>query len=393
MTVPRFLQIHTLHSYSAALLNRDDSGLAKRMPFGGSVRTRISSQCLKRHWRMADDEYSVRNIDATKHAVRSREIVTRRVMQPLREANNVSADVLDAVEEEFQKGVYGASGTSRSSRQPLLLGLPEVEYLSEQAQAICAQYPDDAAGAVEAASNLFSSKRSNDQRDNFRAFRDTVALPGGLVGALFGRMVTSDPGANIDAAVHVAHAFTVHPEESESDYFSVVDDLQLEDDDPGADHIGDIELTAGLFYGYVVVDVPGLVSNLTGCRSEDWLGVDRDLAGKVVDHLVHLVATVSPGAKLGSTAPYAYADLMLIEAGSRQPRSLANAFRETIDPQTSAAVNAMSEHLDKLDAAYGLHESRRMMCLDTCDIPKAERLSLDGLAAWTADAIRSGETE
>ena len=68
-------------------------------------------------------------------------------------------------------------------------------------------------------------------------------------------MVTSDPGANIDAAVHVAHAFTVHAEESESDYFSVVDDLQADDEDPGAAHIGDMELTAGLFYGYVVVDV------------------------------------------------------------------------------------------------------------------------------------------
>ena len=47
MPIPRFLQIHTLHSYPAALLNRDDSGRAKRMPFGGAVRTRISSQCLK----------------------------------------------------------------------------------------------------------------------------------------------------------------------------------------------------------------------------------------------------------------------------------------------------------------------------------------------------------
>lgn len=43
--IPKFLQIHTLH------LNRDDSGRAKRLPFGGAVRTRISSQCLKWHWR------------------------------------------------------------------------------------------------------------------------------------------------------------------------------------------------------------------------------------------------------------------------------------------------------------------------------------------------------
>ena len=30
MPEPRFLQIHTLSPYTAALLNRDDSGLAKR---------------------------------------------------------------------------------------------------------------------------------------------------------------------------------------------------------------------------------------------------------------------------------------------------------------------------------------------------------------------------
>ena len=201
LTTPRFLQIHTLHSYPAALLNRDDSGLAKRMPFGGSVRTRVSSQCLKRHWRMAEDAYSVRNIDATWHAIRSREVVTRSVMQPLREANGVPEAVLDAVEEAFQKGVYGEKGNDPKARQPLLLGLPEVEYLRDQADQICAVHADDAKAAATAAGTLFSTKRSNDQRENFKAFRENTKLPGGLVGALFGRMVTSDPAANIDAAV------------------------------------------------------------------------------------------------------------------------------------------------------------------------------------------------
>ena len=242
MTTPRFLQIHTLHSYPAALLNRDDSGLAKRMPFGGTTRTRVSSQCLKRHWRMTDDEFAMGNIDGSQDAVRSREIVTRRVIQPLRESGEYSEGFLNGVEEEFQKGVYGPSGTSRSGRQPLLLGLPEVEYLQAQARAICEAHSEETAAAVEAATLLFSNQRANEQRENFRAFRQSAALPGGLIGGLFGRMVTSDPAANIDAAVHVAHAFTVHPEESESDYFSVVDDLQPAGEDPGADHLGDVEL-------------------------------------------------------------------------------------------------------------------------------------------------------
>ena len=391
MTIARLLQIHTLHPYSAALLNRDDSGLAKRMLYGDVMRTRISSQCLKRHWRVADDEFALKNISGVTEALRSREIISRRVMQPLQESSLASPEVLQQVDEAFQIGVYGDRGTSRDARQPLLLGLPEVEYLQSKAQEICANHPDDVAAARTAAADLFSPRRG--EGNNFRAFRDSARLPGGLEGALFGRMVTSDPGANIDAAVHVAHAFTVHQEESESDYFSVVDDLQRDDEDPGAAHIGDMELTAGLFYGYVVVDVPGLVSNLEGCPQEDWTNADRALAGKVVEHLIHLIATVTPGAKLGSTAPYSYADLMLVEVGSRQPRSLANAFRSAAKAQTRDAAVKLAGFLESMDAAYGAREVRRVMSLDDYAIPNAERVSLDELASWSGEAARSAEAK
>ena len=388
MTTQRFLQVHTLHSYPAALLNRDDSGLAKRMPFGGAMRTRISSQCLKRHWRVAKDEFAIHGIPGAERAVRSRNVVERMVMAPLREEGGISDDVLDAVEAAFNVGVYGSGGTSESGRQPLLLGLPEVEHLRERAAAICAEHSGDAGAAKKDAEELFSQRRG--EGNNFRALLDGARLPAGLEGALFGRMVTSDPGANIEAAVHVAHAFTVHREESESDYFSVVDDLQRDDEDAGAAHIGDMELTAGLFYGYVVVDVPGLVSNLEGCTADQWEGADRTLAAKVVEHLIHLIATVSPGAKLGSTAPYTCADLMLIEAGSHQPRSLANAFRTPAKAQVEDAAKQLSNHLAKLDAAYGTRESRRVMTVEDCEPPGSERLPMDDLAAWVADAVRSG---
>ena len=388
MTTPRFLQIHTLHSYPAALLNRDDSGLAKRMPFGGAVRTRISSQCLKRHWRVAQDEFAIHGIAGATSALRSRNIVERKVFDPMRGADGVAEDVLAAVENAFNVGVYGSSGTTETGRQPLLLGLPEVEYLQQKAADVCAEHPDDAKAAGDAATLLFNNRRG--EGNNFAAFRDAARLPGGLEGALFGRMVTSDPGANIEAAIHVAHAFTVHAEESESDYFSVVDDLQREDEDAGAAHIGDMELTAGLFYGYVVVNVPGLVSNLEGCNAGEWENADRELAGNVIHNLVHLIATVSPGAKLGSTAPYGFADLMLIEAGSRQPRSLANAYREPSRARIEAATGKLAGHLGKLDAAYGGKEVRRVMSVEDCDIPSAERLCLDDLATWASGTVRNG---
>ena len=386
MTTPKFLQIHTLHSYPAALLNRDDSGLAKRLPFGAAVRTRISSQCLKRHWRVAQDEFSLGSIAGSTPALRSRNLVERKVIAPLKDTGNFSEEVLKSVEDAFNIGVYGKSGTSEAGRQPLLLGLPEVEHLHQRAAAICTEHSGDAKAAGEAATALFNARRG--EGSNFRALLDTARLPAGLESALFGRMVTSDPGANIDAAIHVAHAFTVHREESESDYFSVVDDLQRDDEDAGAAHIGDMELTAGLFYGYVVVDVPTLVSNLEGCPPGEWQSADRELATRVVEHLLHLIATVTPGAKLGSTAPYACADLVLVEAGNRQPRSLANAYRDPARPQVEEAARKLSDHLEKLDNAYGGKEVRRFVSVEDCAIPGAERLCLDDLASWAAQAVR-----
>ena len=398
MPTPRFLQIHTLHSYPAALLNRDDSGRAKRMPFGGAVRTRISSQCLKRHWRgrtlhadtgweYEDREFALHTIDGAQEAVRSRNVVAQAVMQPIKEAGDVADAVLKAVQDALNKDVYGKEG----AQQPLLLGLPEVAYLRKKAAAICEQHPQNAKAAKEAVEKLFDKK--NGEGENFRAFREQTKLPGGLEGALFGRMVTSDPAANIDAAIHVAHAFTVHREENESDYFSVVDDLQRRDEDDGAAHLGDTELTAGLFYGYVVVDVPGLVSNLEGCTANEWntAATDRTMAAQVVHHLLHLIATVSPGAKLGSTAPYSCADLMLVEAGCRQPRSLANAFRKPVPPQTDAAVEALSGYLAKLDAAYGAKEARQVMSVEDYGIPEVKRVCLDDLVKWAQESIRNGE--
>ena len=368
-----FLQIHSLHGYSAALLNRDDSGLAKRMTYGDAIRTRISSQCLKRHWRMAEGTHSLQAIDGATAAVRSRETVTRKVIDPLRNAGHV-AESIQAIEDSFQRAVYGEKG--QTSRQPLLLGEPEIQFLAEQAKAIADAHGSDAAAAEKAAKQW-----EKDARKNMKALRDSCALPGGIAAALFGRMVTSDVEANLDAPVHVAHAFTVHSEESESDYFTVVDDLQRVEDDPGADHIGETELTSGLFYGYVVLDRKMLLDNLGG---------DTQMAGTVAEHLVHLIATVSPGAKLGSTAPYGYASWMLIEAGDCQPRSLAEAFRDPCKASLQDAEQRASDHLTRLDEAYATGESRRVTSLRKASMPRAELLTLPELARWAGSAVGTG---
>jgi CRISPR system Cascade subunit CasC len=167
------------------------------------------------------------------------------------------------------------------------------------------------------------------------------------------------------------------------------------DEETGAAGIFDAELTSAVYYGYIVVDVPGLVSNTVGIDRADWTaaGTDRRLAGEVVYRLAHLLATVSLGAKKGSTAPYAYAESMLAEVGSRQPRTLANAFLKPVplrnDPAAEADARLLHE-LNAIDRNFGTHESRRRMTkhdASDVDIPRA---TLAELAAFARDAVVAG---
>ncbi len=365
MAEPRFLQIHFLAPYTAALLNRDDAGLAKRLPYGNVLRTRVSSQCLKRHWRLADDPHALHTISGADLAYRSRETVDRKVFGDW--ATAADEKVVEAIKEAMLKVVYGDKGTDIRSRQTLLLGEVEITYLRDEAKRLVGEAAGDAKTAKELISDWQKTHKSN-----LKALSEGAKLPAGLTGALFGRMITSDPKANIDAPVHVGHAFTVHAEEAESDYFIAADDLAREED-TGADTIQETELTSGLFYGYVVVDLPGLLRNLAG---------DAELAGAVLHNLVHLIAEVSPGAKLGSTAPYSRAALMLLEAGDRQPRSLAEAFRIPCAPETGQAVAALADYLDRLDTAYATGEDRRVMSLANTPVPGAEPGTLADLAGF-----------
>ena len=402
----RFLQIHFLTSYAATLLNRDDAGFAKRIPFGGAVRTRISSQCLKRHWRTFEGEHSIHALGLPS-SVRSRRTFEKYVLAPLLEDESVSEDIAVAATTALMTEVLGESPKAAKAKkakddqegngekkvpevrtgQITVLGRPEVDYFRTLVADTCKE-----ADSAKAAIAGIKERLKKEGRTNLAALKHAS----GLDAAMFGRMVTSDYLARGDAAIHVAHAFTVHTESSEADYFSAVDDLLAESDEMGSGHIGSTELTSGLFYGYVVVDIPLLVSNLSGCRAEDSADADRDLAARVVESLVHLIATVSPGAKLGSTAPYSYAHFLLAEAGAAQPRSLANAFLRPVRERPDLLANtygALGEHLADLDGMYGATGARRAAGIGKFDVladaVEVERApSVADLADWCASRVR-----
>lgn len=49
-----FIQLHLLTAYAPANLNRDESGRPKTAFMGGVERLRVSSQSLKRAWRVSE---------------------------------------------------------------------------------------------------------------------------------------------------------------------------------------------------------------------------------------------------------------------------------------------------------------------------------------------------
>lgn len=361
-----FLQIHFLTSYHATLLNRDDAGLAKRIVFGGHPRLRVSSQCQKRHWR----EWLMERAELP-GGVRTRHFFSRVLKQRLVDAS-LPEEIAHALVLHLASGILKASDEKEAldkdtlkMNQPVLFGKPEADYFTALVQEAAAK------GDLETA-KAFLNERIEAGKNNFRALLRQAGIQDpavGFEGALFGRFVTSDVLTRVDAPVHVAHAFTTHSLDTEVDFFTVVDDL-ARDEETGAAHANDMELGAGIFYGYVVVDLPLLISNLTGCDRKEWREQDPSEARTLLDLLIHAIAQVTPGAKLGATAPYARAECVLLEAGTAQPRSLANAFLQPVrlgDPKSHPmvqSVQAMAAYMDALDRMYGDTKERRLVaCL------------------------------
>lgn len=389
MSTPKFIQIHSLHSYPGTLLNRDDAGLAKRLPFGGVERLRISSQCLKRHWRMAEDDHALGAIDpGIGISTRSRRSWQVLIYEPL-VAEGLPAASLKAVLAAMQVELYGSSKKAQAKAgkdapidlerdELVVLGRPEIDYLTGEARRIASVVGDDTKKIAEEMKSL---------RKNFHALRAGA----GVDAAMFGRFVSGDRDARIDAAVHVAHAFTVHEQASEPDYFTAVDDLQAEEQGSGAGHLNTADLTSGLYYGYVVIDLPLLVSNLEGGARQAWQQADRLLAARTVENLLHLITKVTPGAKKGSTAPYDWASWLLVEAGDEQPRTLANAFMAPIKrpPFEQQAASALADHVGRIDGMYGAPARRWLATrIEGAEMPATETSSLPTIVQAVVAAIR-----
>ena len=320
----RFVQLHILTSYPPANLNRDDLGRPKTAIMGGKQRLRVSSQCLKRNWRVSD---------VYKEAL-GENIGTR--------TKRMGPRIWDRLVEGGRTENQAASATKKMVKQFGDLEGKKKQYLHSQV----VHYSPAELDAIDAlVETLIDEQRApeDDELELLRAEHSAVDV------AMFGRMLAATPKYNVEAAVQVAHALTVHEAEVEDDFFTAVDDLNEGLEDSGSAHMGVTEFGAGLFYIYVCVDRAQLVDNLGA----------EDLAARAMEALAEAATTVSPSGKQNSFGSRAYASIALAEKGDQQPRSLSVAFldpvsgRNTKDGLLADATAALQNTRANMNASYG----------------------------------------
>lgn len=350
----RFLQLHILTNYPPANLNRDDTGRPKTALMGDAQRLRVSSQSLKRAWRTSEVFKSAlsRGEAASKaptvvlweqvpHAhlgTRTKEVGVQ-VYRAL-----AARGIADKDAKAWAAGIAQQFGKLQKEKKDAPLNELRIEQL-------CHLGPEERA-AVDALVESCATRETAPTEEELMLLRQ----PHNAVDiAMFGRMLADSPGHNIEAAVQVAHAITVHKAAVEDDYFSAVDDLNRED--KGAGHIGERGFGAGLFYQYVCVNRELLAGNLGGDNAE--------LARRSIGALLHAITKVAPTGMQNSHGSRAYASYVLAEKGDQQPRSLVQAFLKPVRPRDDdgdmleQAVAAVERRCRNFDSVYGACAGQR----------------------------------
>ncbi len=324
----RFVQLHLLTSYPPSNLNRDDTGRPKTALVGDANRLRISSQSQKRAWRTSEGfEAALAGHLGTRTKLMGKDVFVALKAGGIDEKNA----------REWAKLIAKQFGKSKSEKSTENDADLEIEQL--------AHFSPEERDAIDALTATLVERKDRPTDDELKLLghpRRAVDI------AMFGRMLADAADYNVEAAVQVAHAITVHKAAVEDDYFSAVDDLNKRGD-TGAGHIGERGYGAGLFYLYLCVDCELLAKNLGG---------DAALTQRALKALVDTITKVSPTGMQNSFASRAYASYVLAEKGAQQPRSLAQAFLKPVKPHgeeglLDKSVKALQTRCQNFDAVYG----------------------------------------
>jgi len=324
------IDVHVLQTVPPSNLNRDDTGSPKTAVYGGVRRARVSSQAWKRATRKSFEAL----VDRGDLGLRTRQVVEM-LSHRIQQVNPALAG--DA--EGHAKAVLEKAGfklkAARKKGQP-----DESEFLLFLSERQIAALADVAVQA--AAADDFKAALAEHDVKGLADQDHSIDI------ALFGRMVANLPDLNVDAAVQVAHAISVHAVENEFDYFTAVDDHKSadEEEDSGAGMIGTVEFNSATLYRYAALDVDRLLDNLG----------DAEATRRAVATFLQAFLTSMPTGKQTTFAHRTLPDAVLVTLGGSQPVNLAGAFEEPISGSNrpSQAAHALADHAGEVFTTYAL---------------------------------------
>ncbi|MFF3285906.1 type I-E CRISPR-associated protein Cas7/Cse4/CasC [Streptomyces sp. NPDC003023] len=349
-----FLDVHALQTVPPSNLNRDDTGAPKTAVYGGVPRARVSSQAWKRATRTYfKDEHL---LDASELGVRSKKIVEAVADRIAALDPSLTAEAVLRIADETVKATGLKTEVPKrkagAAKEDEPVPAPEAKYLVF----LSARQLDGLARlAVDGAADItayLKDKKNKDRAKEIADSRHSVDI------ALFGRMVADAPDINVDAAVQVAHAISVHRVENESDYYTAVDDENT-DAETGAGMIGTVDFNSATLYRYAALGVHQLAANLgQGLREDE---PRTDPVRRAVEAFVHGFVASLPTGKINTFGHHTLPDAVIVKLRTTRPVSFVAAFEDPVRSETGGHVREASERLAEyipdIERAYGDEDS------------------------------------
>lgn len=379
------IQFHMLQNYQPSNLNRDDTGSPKDAIFGGVLRGRISSQCLKRSIRKSlafKEEFEKDGLLGERTRLLPK-LLREKLEEMETEEATITAilsrlpDIIrgktkgerteESEEEESEEPTAETEESVTGDELKQLVFLDRKTELGLFAERLLKAYREIGAG-----------KWAKAKLNEINKYLGEI-MPRSVDIAMFGRMTTGHVFKDVQAAVQVAHALSTNALKPEFDYYTAVDDLKPQSE-PGAGMIGDIEFNSCTYYKYLNVHWEELVKNLGG---------DKQVARRAVLALLQAAATAHPSGKQNSFGAFNLPDFVLVEVSKRNlPVSYANAFLKPAYGTNNQSllensVEKLSKYVARLSKAYNLTLNRAYLAVDgLAFLDLVAESSLDDLKKW-----------
>ncbi|MEX1019536.1 MAG: type I-E CRISPR-associated protein Cas7/Cse4/CasC [Litorilinea sp.] len=369
-----FVELHMIQNFVPSNLNRDDTGSPKDCEFGGYRRARISSQCLKRSIRTHPVFSETTKMGRSKRTHYLASLLYQSLHPDSKQLDQEVKDI--CVEFAHAYTTKPGKPTKIDKNDP------------EKTAILAFITPDEVA---EIAATLRTSwdalieSESERKKTIQQLVKSFVKATQGRVSApdvaLFGRMLTSHPSINLDAACQVAHAISTHRVSMEMDYFTAVDDVREANEEAGAGHINTFGFNSSCFYRYARIDWRQLLKNL---------GDDKKLAQRAVEGFLRAALVAVPSGKQNSTAPLNPASFVLaVVRTDGMGWNLANAFEKPVVPSAGGSIvqnsiAALDNYWGKLSTIYGddTLQSIQAINLDGSELPNLGKYAASTQSEW-----------